>query len=374
MKKLLILNGIMGAGKSTFIKENKLEDFVLSSDELRIKMAGFDMSENGIVISSRKDRQVWQILYTMLETRMEMGLFTVVDAMHLHTRDFKKYKELADLYGYKIYVKRFANVTLEELLDRNNKRETYKQIPTDVIVKKYEIFTNQVLPEYVTVINSIDELLPKAEKLDKWDRICCVGDIHNNADKLEIIYNEIKEEQNSLYIFTGDIFDRGSKPYETMLLVGKLLELDNVRFIQGNHERHVRNYVYGTNNYSNQLKNTTLNKILGRTQDTSILSNLVGRLEEFILLEFRWGTYFICHAGVSKLPKNMLYLAGQNCEYGTGSYETEVDMLWEKNMKGITQVHGHRETTSTEHSIRVDYSHDGYIGVYNIFDEELRKI
>lgn len=374
MKKLLILNGIMGAGKSTFIKENKLEDFVLSSDELRIKMAGFDMSENGLVISSKQDRQVWSMLYTILESRMNMGLFTVVDAMHLHIRDFKKYKELADLYGYEIYVKRFDNVTLEELLDRNTKRETYKQIPTDVIVKKYEIFTNQVLPEYVTVINSIDELLPKAEKLDKWDRIYCVGDIHNNADKLEIIYKEIEKEQNSLYIFTGDIFDRGEKPYETMLLVGKLLELDNVRFIQGNHERHVRNYVYGTDNYSNQFKNTTLNKILERTQDTSILSNLVGRLEEFILLEFRWGTYFICHAGVSELPKNMLYLAGQNCEYGTGSYETEIDMLWEKNMKGITQVHGHRETTSTEHSVRIDYSHEGYIGVYDIFEEELRKI
>lgn len=102
MKKLLILNGVMGAGKSHFIKENKLEDFVLSSDELRIKMAGFDMSENGLVISQKKDRQVWTVLYTMLETRMEMGLFTVVDAMHLHTRDFKKYKELADLYGYEI--------------------------------------------------------------------------------------------------------------------------------------------------------------------------------------------------------------------------------------------------------------------------------
>ena len=89
----------MGSGKSTFIKENKLEDFTLSSDELRIKMAGFDMSENGLVISQKKDRQVWAVLYTMLETRMEMGLFTVVDAMHLRTRDFKKYKELADLYG-----------------------------------------------------------------------------------------------------------------------------------------------------------------------------------------------------------------------------------------------------------------------------------
>lgn len=374
MKKLLILNGVMGSGKSTFIKQNHLEDFVISSDELRIKMAGFDMSENGLVISSRKDRQVWQILYTMLETRMEMGLFTVVDAMHLHTRDFKKYKELADLYGYKIYVKRFDDISLEELLDRNTKRETYKQIPTDVIVKKYEIFTNQVLPDYVTVINSVDELMPKAEKLDKWDRIYCVGDIHNNADKLEIVYNEVKENQNSLYIFTGDIFDRGEKPHETMLLVGKLLELDNVRFIQGNHERHVRNYVYGTTNYSNQFKNTTLDKILEKTQDTTILNGLVDRLEEFIYFRFRSDTYFVCHAGVGALPKNMLYLSGQNCEYGTGDYSTEVDELWEKNMTGITQIHGHRETTSTEHSIRVDYSHANCIGVYNIFDKELREI
>ena len=371
MKKLLILNGLMGSGKSTLIKENKLENFTLSSDELRIKMAGFDMSENGLVISQKKDRQVWAVLYTMLETRMEMGLFTVVDAMHLHTRDFKKYKELADLYGYKIYVKRFANVTLEELLDRNTKRETYKQIPTDVIVKKYDIFTNLVLPEYVTVINSIDELLPKAEKLDKWDRICCVGDIHNNADKLEPIVEEIKGNQDTLYIFTGDIFDRGEKPYETMLLIGKLLELDNVRFIQGNHERHVRNYVKGTTNYTNQFKNTTLDKILEKTQDTSILNGLVDRLEEFIYFRFRGDTYFICHAGVGALPKNMLYLAGQNCEYGTGDYGTEVDTLWEKSMTGITQIHGHRETTSTEHSIRVDYSHDGCIGIYDLNTKEL---
>lgn len=363
----------MGAGKSTFIKENKLEDFVLSSDELRIKMAGFDISESGLVISSRKDRQVWQILHTMLETRMEMGLFTVVDAMHLHTRDFKKYKELADLYGYEIYVKRF-NVSLDELLQRNEQREVYKRIPTSVIVKKFEVFTNQVLPEYVTVINSVDELYPVPEGLDAYENIYCVGDIHNNADKLEIVYKEIEENQNSLYIFTGDIFDRGEKPYETMLLVGKLLELSNVRFIQGNHERHVRNYVYGTNNYSNQFKNTTLDKILEKTQDITILNDLVNRLEEFIYFRFRGETCFICHAGVGALPENMLYLAGQNCEYGTGSYETEVDELWEKNMRGITQIHGHRETTSTEHSIRIDYSHDGYIGIYNIFDEELRKI
>lgn len=91
----------------------------------------------------------------MLETRMEMGLFTVVDAMHLHTRDFKKYKELADLYGYKIYVKRFANVTLEELLARNKdnkhiegfKGSSNQFIVTDVsnVSEKFEEFVSKQL-------------------------------------------------------------------------------------------------------------------------------------------------------------------------------------------------------------------------------------
>lgn len=362
----------MGAGKSHFIKENNLGDFTLSSDELRIKVAGFDVSENGMIISSRKDRQVWKILYMMLETRMEMGLFTVVDAMHLHTRDFKKYKELADLYGYEIYVKRFANISLEELLERNSNRETFKRIPEDVIVKKYEIFTSQVLPEYVSKIETLEELYPQPENLDKYENIKCIGDIHNNADKLEPIVEEINKNQNILYIFTGDIFDRGSKPYETMLLVGELLKLDNVRFIQGNHERHVRNYVYGTENYSNQFRDTTLSKILERTNNTTILKELVERLEEFIYFTFNSNTYFITHAGLSQLPKNLLYLAGQNCEYGSGSYETEIDKIWEQCEPNITQIHGHRETTSTENSIRIDYSSAGSIGVYDLSTKELR--
>lgn len=361
----------MGVGKSHFIKENNLEDFTLSSDELRIKMAGFDMSENGMIISSRKDRQVWQTLYMMLETRMEMGLFTVVDAMHLTTKSFKKYKELADLYGYEIYVKRFE-VSLEELLERNTKRETFKRIPEDVIVKKYEVFTNQVLPEYVSKIETLEELYPQPENLDKYENIKCVGDIHNNADKLEPIVEEIKENRNSLYIFTGDIFDRGSKPYETMLLIGDLLKFDNVRFIQGNHERHVRNYVYGTENYSNQFRDTTLSKILERTNDTTILKELVERLEEFIYFTFKNNTYFITHAGLSQLPKNLLYLAGQNCEYGSGSYETEIDKIWEQNEQNIIQIHGHRETTSTDKSISIDYSNVGSIGVYDLSTKELR--
>lgn len=69
--------------------------------------------------------------------------------------------------------------------------------------------------------------------------------------------------------------------YPTYVDCGELLELSNVRFIQGNHERHVRNYVYGTENYTKQFRDTTLVKILEKTDDTEILKNLVDRLEEF---------------------------------------------------------------------------------------------
>ena len=36
MKKLLLLRGAPASGKSTFIKENNLEPYVISSDNLRL--------------------------------------------------------------------------------------------------------------------------------------------------------------------------------------------------------------------------------------------------------------------------------------------------------------------------------------------------
>ena len=43
MKKLLLLRGAPASGKSTFIKENNLEPYVISSDNLRLMVAGLSM-------------------------------------------------------------------------------------------------------------------------------------------------------------------------------------------------------------------------------------------------------------------------------------------------------------------------------------------
>lgn len=44
MRKLFILRGAMGSGKSTFIKDNKLEDYTLNADKIRLMYNFFKMT------------------------------------------------------------------------------------------------------------------------------------------------------------------------------------------------------------------------------------------------------------------------------------------------------------------------------------------
>lgn len=46
MRKLVILRGAQGCGKSTFIKENNLERFTLSADQIRLMYSSPEMTIN----------------------------------------------------------------------------------------------------------------------------------------------------------------------------------------------------------------------------------------------------------------------------------------------------------------------------------------
>jgi 2',3'-cyclic-nucleotide 3'-phosphodiesterase len=60
MKKLLLLRGAPASGKSTFIKDNNLEPYVISSDNLRLMVAGLSMDLDGNIKTSQDlDRKVW---------------------------------------------------------------------------------------------------------------------------------------------------------------------------------------------------------------------------------------------------------------------------------------------------------------------------
>ena len=72
MRKLVILRGAMGCGKSTFIKEHQLEIFTLSSDQIRLMFNAPQMNINySEEIPQFNNKKVWELLYTILEERMK---------------------------------------------------------------------------------------------------------------------------------------------------------------------------------------------------------------------------------------------------------------------------------------------------------------
>lgn len=97
MKKLIILRGAMGCGKSTFIKEKGLEMYTLSTDTLRLLFNSKEMTtEYTEMIPQFNNKKVWELLFSILEERMKKGELTIIDAVHPCKEDFTPYKKLAE--------------------------------------------------------------------------------------------------------------------------------------------------------------------------------------------------------------------------------------------------------------------------------------
>ena len=68
MRTIYILRGAPGSGKSTWIKENNLEQYTLSADNIRLMYQSPVLNTSGnFVITQQNDGQVWKFLFKMLE-------------------------------------------------------------------------------------------------------------------------------------------------------------------------------------------------------------------------------------------------------------------------------------------------------------------
>lgn len=83
MRTLLLLRGAPGSGKSTWIRENNLEQYTLETDRFRQLISNPIMTLDGEYrITQDSDRFAWDMLYKALEQRMRRGDFTIIDATH----------------------------------------------------------------------------------------------------------------------------------------------------------------------------------------------------------------------------------------------------------------------------------------------------
>lgn len=105
MRTLFLLRGAPGSGKSTWVNRNNLEPYTLCADQIRTLIQCPVLNLNGTFsISQKNDKEVWEYLFHLLETRMARGEMLIIDATHYKKELLNKYKKLVKKYRYRVYV------------------------------------------------------------------------------------------------------------------------------------------------------------------------------------------------------------------------------------------------------------------------------
>ncbi len=351
MRKLVILRGAMGCGKSTFVKEHNLENFTLSSDKIRLMFNSLEMNINySEEIPQFNNKKVWELLYYILEERMKKGEFTIVDAVHATSDSLTIYKKLAEKYRYHLYIIDFTDIPKEEVYKRNQTREEYKIVPLHSIDRVYKIFLKEKIPSSFKIVKreefeNIVSTIPR--DFNKYEKVHIIGDIHGCFNALKKYFDKYQLNKNDAYIFVGDYFDRGIENYETFKYLAELMKNENMIFLVGNHEDKLYKYACDDDfKMDYDIKNTIL-ELENNNVKKSEVRGFIKKLSQIAFINFDGKSYLITHAGIPYIPKVSLDFYSTNSYiYGVLDFETDIDKVYndfmEKEDNKTYQIHGHR--------------------------------
>lgn len=406
MRDLLITRGAPGVGKSTWIEQNDLKKFSIEPDNIRLLIqAPIMMEEGNLQISLRNEKKVWSLILQLLEERMKRGEFVIIDGTHSRLEMITRYKQLAKEYRYRVTVLDFSDIPVETVLERNSGRNEYKIVPSPSILNAHSCIRSQELPNWVSAIKPTDYyeyIQYKPLDFSHWKKIHHIGDIHGcHTALMEYIGQGLKADE--LYIFLGDIVDRGLENYETVQFFIEICELPNVILIQGNHEIHLWNWASGNpikskvfsdetqveleghfTSYVNEeveyvageksipapngwvqkiqyfLGNPNIDYVEEPIYEKKMIVKMI--VDEKALAEFkkkvrvlyrrfralsyylyREKTVVVTHGGLPTVPANFRYMSADQMIRGVGDYEIDIDSLWDSRTPENTyQLHGHR--------------------------------
>ncbi|SNV62942.1 RNA ligase [Veillonella rodentium] len=360
MRTLLLMRGAPASGKSQWIRDNNLEAYTLEADHFRMLLRSPVISDDSWYISQKDNESAWKLLLDCLEQRMSHGDFIVLDATHTTPKSVNGYKELINRYKYSVYYYE-QEATLEECLARNASRLEYKRVPEQVIRRMYKMTNNHSLPNFCKKITSIDEINNyfTVNVTEKYDRIRIIGDIHACYTVLQKAITPWDEK--TLYIFCGDYLERGIENKGMLYEMMRLSELPNTIMLEGNHEKHIKNFAFNTelNTSKGFLKEVIapIIKDMSKKEINSLQRDLrlfYKRLRQCYPFIFHGKKYLVSHGGISYVP-NMTYISTDTFIKGYGSYETDIAKIYDKNYKNglcqdFIQIHGHRDVPDGTYS------------------------
>ena len=179
---LLLLRGLPASGKSTFIEQNNLQDYTVSSDMFRTLLGSNELNTDGdFRISMSVSNTRWKFVFDVLEQRFMNGCFTVLDATNIKAADMQKVYKLAKGYRYRVYCVDFTDVPFDECLRRDANRPEHKQVGQKVLERMYQSLQNNKVPGGITVIKPEDWLAVtryRTQDISNYKKVHHIGDIH----------------------------------------------------------------------------------------------------------------------------------------------------------------------------------------------------
>ena len=351
MRVLILLRGAPGCGKTTWIENNGLKPYSLSADDLRLMCQSPILGVDGSYgISQSNDKTVWEILFQLLEARMQRGELTVIDATNSKTSEMNRYKTLASEYRYRIVLVDMTNIPIDVCKKQNAMRPQYKQVPDDVIDRIYSRFATQKVPSGIKVIapDQLQSIWYKPMDLSQYKKIHHIGDIHGCYTVLNnYLGGEIHADE--FYIFTGDYIDRGLENGEVVKFLCSILEMPNVILLEGNHERWIYCYGKGKPAKSQEFEKRTKQELIDAGISEKDARILYRKFAQCAYYRFHDKIVLATHGGLSLIPENLSLVPTEEMIKGTGQYddyEIVAKTFDEAMPDNVYQVFGHRNTKS----------------------------
>ena len=382
MRKLIILRGAQGSGKSTFIQEKNLERFTLSSDTIRLMFNAPELTiDYTETIPQFNNKKVWQLLFYLLEERMKKGEFTLVDAIHASKEDLTTYKKLAEKYRYRLYILDFTNVPQEEVKKRNKNRVNYKIVPEYSIERAYKKFATEKISKAFIQIKpeNFEKILTKDPKdYNNYQNIHIIGDIHGCYSALKRYFETNPFQERDFYIFTGDYFDRGIENVQTFHYLIELMKQKNILFLIGNHEDKIYKYACDDDFIMDYDIQNTIKEFESKGITKANIRGFIKALSQIAYITFQGKNYIITHGGIPYFPKQPLdYYSTNSFMYGIDKYDVDIDEIYNEYMNNqdekIIQIHGHRNYFKNEmdkypysYNVEGDIEHGGYLRILTL--------
>lgn len=368
MRYLFIMRGCPGSGKTTFLKENNFEHMSLGFDKAREMFSGLYPTFDGesISLSSYGMKKCIDFVFNALSERMDRGETLFFDATSLKQKDISRLANEGNRYGYTSYIIDMQKDTSwEEIVYRNNTRTIEDRVPE-----------NKLLTMFENGKNSVD--VPGVENLDKnsfwdvwnsiqvqeidgtcYDNIYIVGDIQScpNSLRKAIADNTELDDNKSLWVFAGDLFDRGPDASEVFSTIYP--HLDNIILVEGNHETNMRRVISGTAPAKMfKTTRTSYNQIIASGYEKSNIKQLLNHAVPGVIIHTPHKRIVVTHGGihhnvVDNIDEKYKYLPAHSLISGTSEREYVYMGKCNYNMRdhnlidGATydntiQVHGHR--------------------------------